>query len=1157
MATKTAARAGQPVGAATLIIGVGASAGGLEAYKSFFSAMPVDTGMGFVLIQHLDPDYPSALVDIVGGYTAMAVAMAKTGAVVMPNTIWVIPPDKVLTIEAGVLRLRRPESVVERRHAVDVFLESLAQDQGDRAVGIILSGYGGDGTRGIDAIKEHGGLTYSEAEFDHHAKSGMPQSAVSGGFVDHVMPADEMAAALVAFQRRRARRQASGDDGGNHPDIESQLPAICDIVNQRTGRDFSQYKPTTMIRRIQRRMLVLHIDDPETYVDRLQASSQEPARLFQEILIGVTRFFRDPAAFDALALQVMPALCAGPGNDPIRIWVAGCSTGEEAYSIAILCHEALATARRSREVQIFATDIDDRAIVFARAGLYAESIATDVSTERLARHFEAEGTRFRVAKHIREMCLFSTHDLIKTPPFSRMGMVTCRNVLIYFASELQDRIITTFHFALAPKGVLFLGPSESVAKKASRFKVIDRKYRLYQRLDGVAQLPLPARSISAAALPAPGKANVVAAVSPPAPAWQRNPPMVIVDGNQVAQRFSGSVGKFFDPVSGVASLKLSSLLQAPLRDPAMTLLAIAASGNAQFVHENIAFTVDGAIEHVDLVAEPLGGNDDIPTHFSLSFRQSRLSRSRDAGETPRGSDADVDLTEHQQLQMVSEELETANEELQSSNEEFQSVNEELQSTNEELETSKEELQSINEELQTVNAELNSRNDSLVRSNSDLANLLDSTSVATLFLDSHLCIRRFTPAVAELFKIRDGDEGRPLSDIVSQLASDDLGADIAKVLRTLIPIERQIDRRDGNDTFLVRIRPYRDLNNVIDGVVIAFVDISERKRLEGDRARLAAIIDSSDDAVFSHDLNGSIMSWNAGAQAIYGYTAAEAMGQPMGELLAPTQRDEWPAMLERLRRGDAIKPFDVGRLTKNNRQIEVSLAISPMRDASGTIIGASAVARDVSDRVRAEADNRLLLGELDHRVKNILAIVASVVSQTLHAAGSPGTVMATINGRIGALANAQNVLTEKGGIRGDLRDLVMREMQPFGPEGGVWRAQGPDITLSARAIPAFALALHELATNAAKYGALSATLGTVTVVWMIIGSGAKAVMRLEWSESGGPAVVEPTHRGFGSSLIERSLVIGLDARVDRRFAVSGVVCTIEIAVSDDVASLSLA
>lgn len=1141
-----------------LIVGIGASAGGLDAFRSFFSEMPIDSGMAFVLVQHLDPDYNSALAEIIGECTDMPVVKAVNGTVAAPNTVAVIPQNAILKIDDGVLRLALPQSQTARRSSIDTFLVSLAEDQGENAVGIILSGFGNDGTLGIEAIKEAGGLTLSEAAFDHRAKFGMPQSAATGGFVDYVLQPQEMPARLLEY-RDFKKMGNHGLPGSVGTEQANHLVTICSVLNSRLGRDFGQYKSSTLTRRVRRRMQVLHIDDPNDYVVQLRQLPNEPELLFREILIGVTRFFRDAAMFAALAETILPDVVAnGRPDEPIRVWVAGCATGEEAYSLAILFKEALVQADSSRKVTIFATDVDDRAVTIARAGVYSDTIEADITAARLEQNFLKEGQRYRIAKHIRDMCVFSTHDLVKDPPFSKLDMVSCRNLLIYFEAALQQRVIATFHYGLKTNGFLWLGPSETIAASRQLFKAIDKRSRIFRRIDVVAEIPrAPSRSRMTTA--SPNRRNAEAdSIDAQATRMmaQYAPAYIVFDGQHEIQRFSGPVAKFMEPVSGGASLNLFRMLHTQLRAPVRSLVRRALQ-EQRSTHEHASFDIAGQTHIINLIAEPMAEAIGGQPCMLLAFQELMPNALVNFPEKSEHGVASVDV-EHseliaarEKLQTVTEELETANEELQSSNEEFQSVNEELHSTVEELETSKEELQSINEELQTVNAELNNRADSLVRTNSDLANLFDSTSIATLFLDNGSHIRRFTPTITEIFNIREGDEGRLISDFASRLAGSALTQDIATVLRDLGSLEREAQSNDGTATYLVRVKPYRDLNNVIDGVVITVIDISERRHLERDRAHLAAIVASSQDAIISHDLDGNITSWNSGAQTIYGYTADDIIGQPMSTLLDDIQVNEWPDNLARLRRGETIKDIDISRVTKDHRVIYVSVTISPLRDLAGEIIGASAVERDIAERKIAEEHAEMLRAELDHRVKNILAVVSSVVTQTLKADGSTvEAARAAVEGRIQAISRAHGLLTEFGGVEGSLRELVTTELQPYRQRQNVTMS-GDNVVLSSRANLSMALAVHELATNSAKYGALSTDKGHLDVTWRVTETSGKPTLEIMWLESNGPPVVAPTRRGFGTKLIEQSLTRGLKAKVNREFLEAGVRCHIVIPLTADV------
>ena len=1017
----------------------------------------------------------------------------------------------------------------------------------------------------MSAIKEHGGLTLSQAEFDHHAKSGMPYNAASAGFVDHVLAAEDMPAALLDYQRHR--QAIDGVDGRDAASLDptAELGTICAILQNKLGRDFSQYRPGTLTRRIQRRMRVAQTADVADYIEQLRAQPGEAELLFREFLIGVTRFFRDPEALAALAARAIPDLLADErGTDRVRVWVAGCATGEEAYSIAILLREAMAGTDGARAVQIFATDIDDRAIEIARAGLYPVSIAADLSPERLERHFVLENGLYRVNKDLREMCLFTVHDLTCDPSFSRLDLISCRNLMIYFDPRLQHRVVGTFHYALRQGGCLLLGASEGVTAQPHLFAAIDERMRLYARRDGPPSLPTfsllryPERPPPANPAPGQGMSEIdrraARAVAQYAPAF------VVVDHHHDILRFSGKTARMLQPADGIASLNLFALLHPDLRPAARAALRQAAATGAAVLHQDLVLLVGEREEIIELIVEPL---PDLrgESLFLVAFqdRGAKSKAGRDSAADAQAGAGDVDvavlhrelLAVRDRLRNVSEEFAVSQEQLQNSHQEFLSVNEELRSANEELETSKEELQSLNEELQTINAELHVRNDSLVRANSDLANLFDSTSIATLFVDNDLRIRRFTPRLLEIFNLREGDEGRPISDIVTRLTRDGLDSDVRQVLRSLVAVEREMEASEGGSSYLMQVRPYRDLNNVIDGAVVTFVDISERKRHERTRALLASIVESSRDAIVSHDLDGTITSWNAGAEALYGYPGHEAIGRPVSMLLGDTHPEDWQHLAATIERGERVTHFDSTRTAKDGRSIEVSVTISPVREEAGRIVGASVVARDISERHDAEQKAGLLLGELDHRVKNILAIVSAVVAQTLKADLSPELFAVEIQGRIQAIAKAHSLLTQSGHGAMSLRALLETELAPYDRGAASLAIDGDDLALTPKAGMALAMAVHELASNAAKYGALSARLGHLAVTATIAATSGEPSLTLLWTETGGPAVMPPTRRGFGTTLIERALTSELDAEVQREFPASGLRCRIVIPLTPEI------
>ncbi len=873
--------------------------------------------------------------------------------------------------------------------------------------------------------------------------------------------------------------------------------------------------------------------------------------------------------FKTLETDIIPGLLASSADGgTLRLWVAGCATGEEAYSLAILMKEGMIRAGLNRRLQIFATDVDDRAIEVGRAGLYPRTIAADMSPERLERNFVPEDGSYRVSKDLREMCLFSIHDLVKDPPFSKLDMISCRNLLIYFSQHLQAQVLTTFHYALRPGGCLLLGLSEGVSAQPRLFESMEKRHRIYKRRDGASRLPALSMGRLSERVPLSERATLLAsddvdrrvarAIARYAPAY------VVVDQQYDILRFSGQTTKYIEHPTGVASLALFNLLHTDLRPALRTALNRAADTAERVRYDLVPIETDDRTETVNLIVEPLveakGGS-----LFLIAFQDPAAP---EAGPKPAAAKTALPKTGtpavqairkelvavKERLRNVTDELRSSNEELQSSNEEYLSVNEELQSANEELETSKEELQSLNEELQTINAELNHRNDSLVRSNSDLANLFDSTSIAILFLDNDLRIRRFTPRLLDIFNVREGDEGRPIGDIVTRLTHDWLGQDVRQVISTLISLEREVSLAEGGVSYLMQVRPYRDLNNVIDGVIITFVDISERKKHEQARSRLAAIVESSQDAIISNDLNGIVTSWNAGAEKLFGYTASEAIGRPIS-ILDGTIPTDWPKTLARLRDDERIVQFDTMRIGKGGVPMQVSVTISPVREGNGRVAGASLVARDISERKTAERKAELLLGELDHRVKNILAIVASVVTQTLKTTPTPEAFAEEVEGRVRAIAKAHSLLTRAGEGKVSLHAIVAMELAPYDRGNGNVVITGGDIPLTPKAGMALAMAMHELASNAAKYGALSVDTARLTVEWDLTGAQEPRTLFITWTEQGGPPVQPPERRGFGTTLIERAITDGLDADVRREFLTAGLRCSFAIPFTDEIGHLA--
>ena len=840
------------------IVGIGASAGGLAAFESFFSGMPADAdpGMAFIVVQHLAPDHKSILTDLIRRYTRMQVFEVEDGMVVRPNCTYIIPPNRDMAFLGGSLQLLEPTSPRGRRLPIDFFFRSLAQDQHDRAICVVLSGTGSDGTLGVRAIKSEGGMVMVQrpetTEYD-----GMPRSAIATGLVDFELAPAEMPAQLIAFAAHvfgKVPRLASEQ----MPQSENTLKKIFVLLRAQTGHDFSQYKPSTINRRIERRMALHQIDTMEHYVKHAQQTPAEVDSLFRDLLIGVTNFFRDPLAFKALEEKVLPQLFAGkPVGDAIRVWSAGCATGEEAYSLAILLAEQQESARQGRKIQVFATDIDSQAIAAARAGIYPAGIAADISPERLARFFSAEGESggYRVHKTIRDLLVFSEQDVIRDPPFSKLDLISCRNLLIYMGAELQKKLIPLFYYALNPGGSLLLGTSETVGDFGNLFAVQDRKLKLYRRkeiLQGATRVGLgsflpPLMALDAVLPRAAGKMTSrgkpsLREVTEQALLQQLVPAGALVNGHGDILYIHGRTGMYLEPAVGeVGVYNILKMAREGLRHELTTALHTVATGVEVIQRPGLQVRTNGSSTTVNLIVRRVAANPDLiaegPLFLVILEEQAARDPEPAAGaDTAAGKPADARTDARitalqQELRAKEEYLQTANEELKSSNEEMQSINEELQSTNEELETSKEELQSVNEELATVNAELQNKVTDLTRINNDMNNLLAGTGIGTVFVDHQLRILRFTPAATKIINLIQSDIGRPVGHIVSNLVGyDTLLTDTQAVLDTLVPREVEVPSRAGL-WYTMRILPYRTLDNVIEGAVITFTDITESKQLK--------------------------------------------------------------------------------------------------------------------------------------------------------------------------------------------------------------------------------------------------------------------------------------------------------------------------------------
>ena len=974
------------------IVGIGASAGGLAAFEAFFSGMPAeaDPGMAFVLVQHLAPDHKSILTDLIRRYTRMQVFEVEDGMTVQPNCAYIIPPNCDMAFLNGTLQLLQPAAPRGQRLPIDFFFRSLAQDQRERAICIVLSGTGSDGTLGVRAIKGEGGMVMvqnpASTEYD-----GMPRSALGTGLVDYELPPAEMPAQLIAYVTH-AFGHLSKSGNGAPAKAESAFKKIFVLLRAQTGHDFSQYKPSTINRRVERRMAVQQIDTLDGYVKFLQRTPAEVEALFRDLLIGVTNFFRDPEAFKVIEAQVIPKLFDGkPASVAIRVWSPGCSTGEEAYSLAILLAERQEAMKQSFKVQVFATDIDSRAIATARTGIYPASIAADLTPERLARFFVAEpdGSAYRVHKSLREMLVFSEQSVIKDPPFSKLDLISCRNLLIYMGGDLQKKLMPLFHYALNPGGFLFLGTSETVSEFGDLFTAVERKAKVYQRKEDYAGAPraalgkfLPPMTAIETALPRTARAGarlenqlVPRELTEQALLQQFGVFGALVNAQGDIIYLHGRSGKYLEIASGnVGIINILKTAREGLQRE-LTIALHKAVGTKEIVrYTGLRVKTNGDYTPVNLTIRPVPARP--PTTLDTLLYLVILEEAPPPVAEPIGSadpsaghaepSAELDAriaalqnelaAKDEYLQTANEKLETSNEELKSSNEEMQSVNEELQSTNEELETSKEELQSVNEELSTVNNELQTKVTDLSRANNDMNNLLAGTGIATLFVDHHLRIMRFTPSTTRIINLILSDIGRPIGHILSNLMGyESLIADVQAVLDTLIPKEVEVQTTDGG-WYKLRIQPYRTLDNVIEGVVITFVDINEIKKtqaaLKNNEEFLNNLLENAPVSIYVIAADGTILLVNKHWEVDTGMQKKQVIGRSIEQIFS--------AETAHLFAVDNQNVLESGVTLIKEEEAEAPVEVHqfytvkyPLHNVDGHLNAVGGISIDISERKRAE------------------------------------------------------------------------------------------------------------------------------------------------------------------------------------------------------------
>jgi len=928
------------------IVGIGASAGGLEAFELFFGHLPEKTGLAFVVIQHLDPTQKGILPELLQRVTKMNVFQVKDRTTVKPDCLYVIPPNKSMSILHGVLHLFDPIEERGMRLPINYFLTSLAEDQQENAIGVILSGMGSDGSEGVRNIKERNGIVLvqdpSTAKFD-----SMPRNAIDTVAVDIVAPAAELPVKLLSLLKHIVPVPTNQD--ADHQ-IQSALEKILILLRQRTGNDFSFYKRNTIYRRIERRMHVYKIEKIHSYAQFLQENPKEIDILFKELLIGVTNFFRDTAVWEKLKDTILPALITKQSDGTVlRAWIPGCSTGEEAYSLAIVFKEVVEKLNPHGNItlQIFATDLDHDAIDIARKGLFSTTIKSEVSPHRLNRFFNSIDTGYRINTEIREMIVFAQHNIIMHPPFSKIHLLSCRNLMIYLDTELQKSLISLFYYSINSTGILILGSAETLGSQASLFVPIDSKLKIYKR-SSTSLLPelydFPSSFSKTQPVPmeklVPAKSTQnLQTLADQLLLQSFSPPGVLVNENGDILYISGRTGKYLEPSVGKANLNIFAMLREGLRnDFPIAFRKALKSNDPVLMHHVKVETNEGSniinvtIQRIDK-PQPLSGMimiifTEVPLMPNHSLPKEKGGGKSDNTDQSR-MEFELRMAREQQQSML-EEMQTSQEELKSTNEELQSTNEELQSTNEELTTSKEEMQSMNEELQTLNAELQSKVDESSRVNNDMKNLLNSTDIATLFLDKNLNIRRFTNEATKIFKLIKGDVGRPFTDLVTDLIYPELAADAIEVLRSLVLTEKQIPSKDGR-WFSIRVMPYRTYDDRIDGLVITFINHTDIKQVEIKLHETEQIhkllLSASSDIIIRLSSELKIMEFNPIAEHYFGKTATDVLDHSFVSQFIPEQiRLKTEKELTALLKKGHLSNYKMNVITANGQTSEVEWSV---------------------------------------------------------------------------------------------------------------------------------------------------------------------------------------------------------------------------------------
>ncbi len=1147
------------------VVALGGSAGALQSFFDFFGALSREKRRGemaYVVVLHLSPDHESHLVELLRNRTSLPVAAVESPAVIDCGNVYVLPPDRTLAVVDGALvpRQRAPGSA---HRPVDDIVRGLAREFRERTTAIIFSGTGSNGSAALGDVREAGGCVIAQApqsaEFDE-----MPRRAIETGFVDMVLEPAQMVPALVRNAHRLQGVEGEGrtaDGAGPHrtdnktdaAEERSEAPQddpferILRVLRRRSTIDFRQYKTGTLFRRIDRRVHFLGIDDWDAYAAHLEQFAEEADLLLKDVLITVTSFFRDGKAWHQLTERVLKPLVAGRSEDrPIRIWTAGCATGEEAYSVAIALFELLRETGAAPQVEIFATDVSQNALARARTGRFPAASVEHLPEDLIERWFDESGDHVRIRSEIRDVMIFAPQNLVQDTPFSHADLVICRNLLIYLKPEIQRRLIRLFHFALAEGGALFLGTAESVGETGELFETLDKEARIWRRIGptrhDLVDFPLireqeRKRSGGRTAGPSavtPVRQKRLSDLVAAALADRYSPPAVVADSGAVIYYYHGNAGRFLRPQAGEVTHNLMALARDGLA-PYLRRALEAASRSGRPESVRTLATLDDGERMLQIEATPIDGIED---RFVISFVEERPAHVPAGGEAPTASSREQELKE--EVRLLRAELATTTwsadhnlEEMRAYSEEMTSINEELRAANEELETSKEELQSLNEELRTVNAQLRATVSELRERTADLDNLLRSTDVATLFLDADLAVRWFSPSLAELFRIREEDLGRPVGDLVRSYEDPRLGEECRRVIESLERREEQVETAGGR-TFMRRITPYRDANDRIAGVVITFADVTE---IQNARRYAERIVETVPMPLLVLDTEYHVVSASPAFYKKFQVDPAQTMNQLVydlgnGQWNIPELRHLLDDVLPD---GEVFHDFEVAHDFRGIGRKTMLLSGHRLDHVQLILLAIE----DITERRAFEAHQAILMGELGHRVKNALGVVQGLASQTALRSRSLEEFAEAFSGRLLAYSRAHNLLLAHDWQPGSLREIVEATLQAHAVEPERVAVDGPSVLLSAEQALALALVLHELETNAVKYGAFSNAAGRASVSWAMH----DGHVHLRWQESNGAAVEPPKREGFGSTLIRKMVGYQLRGEAKLTLARDGAVCSI--------------